>query len=443
MDKKVKLLFEDMAINSEYKLLEYGKDDDLLKEIATKKGIVLPSKDLAIFKCKYAMIDEENRNRCTLPRKEVKKALKTLVGKAIDKDHLRQNTIGYWLDSEIEDNDIVSYGAFWKSNFPEDYEEIQKRMQEGKVKVSFEAWGEREFKGNTNSYDLTNIEFAGGALLFDTEPAFPDAEVLDFASKRETVLEFAKVVEEAKKYQCGKCKKELSVSDTDKDVMCPECSEKMTDVKLKEDMDTVDEKEPRDEAGKTKEGKSPISEGNGDSKEVDNKTGGNIKVEELLKKYNKSSIEELVKYFDESIVSLTSKETELASLKAEKETLLKDIEESKLKLENSSIELEKVKVEATAIKEQLDARLAAEKAAIVQAKRDELGEEFAKDLSDEDLLNDLKFENAKLKKELAAVKQEKGSVTKPEEGLEAGKKIEGAKSETFARQELIQKKAFV
>ena len=183
---------EDLTFSSHYELLEEGKNDKELTEIAEKKGLKIPSRDLAIFKCKYAMVDQENRNHCTLPRKEVKKAIESLTAKAIDKDHFRKSTIGHWLDAKIDGEDIIAYGCFWKSNFPEDYEEIKRRLSEGKLKISFEAWGDRQFKEN-GSYELTNIEFAGGALLFDTQPAFPDAEVMEFSKYQNQVLEFAKV----------------------------------------------------------------------------------------------------------------------------------------------------------------------------------------------------------------------------------------------------------
>jgi len=393
---RVRLFFEDMSISSDYHILEWGKDDDELKTIAAKKGITLPSKDLSIFKCRYAMVDQQNRNKCTLPRKEVKKGLKTLVGKAIDKDHLRKATIGYWLDSELEDNDIIAYGAFWKSNFPEDYQTIQDRMAQGKMKISFEAWGDRKFKED-GGYDLLNIEFAGGALLFDTEPAFPDAEVMEFSTNR--VLEFAKIVEET----VGKEKEEEKILQVETPVIAEVDAPKS---KMTESLERHDK--------------------------------GGLEVDEILKKYNKASVEELIKFIDESVAGISVKDAELATLKTEKDSLLKTVEEAKLMVENAKIELEKVKVEAKAIQDQLDARLAAEKAAAVKTRRDELGEEFAKDLTDDDIMMDLKFENAKLKKELAQVKAKA-----PEKaGLESGAK-ETPKDESFLKQSRIQEQAFM
>ena len=64
---KVALLFEDLSINSVYQFLEEGKDDEVLREIAYKRGITLPSKDIAIFKGKYAFVDEKDENHDMYP----------------------------------------------------------------------------------------------------------------------------------------------------------------------------------------------------------------------------------------------------------------------------------------------------------------------------------------------------------------------------------------
>jgi len=462
MNDRLKFLFEDLTFNAKYEIMEFSKDNDELKEIAIKKGIQLPSKDISIFKCKYAMVDEENRNGCTLPRKEVKKALKTLVGKAIDKDHLRKSTIGYWLDAQLDDSDIVAYGAFWKSNFPEDYEDIKTRMTEGKMKISFEAWGDRKITEG-KSYELHNIEFAGGALLFDTQPAFPEAEVLEFSTKIGQVLEFAKVIEDAKTEDKELMEEAKLNFNYDNETIarvlyeteCPTCKMKgwhdiqMIDfenskVKSKcPGCNGVNMYELTPSATIVKKGKrpEPIKSTITDNTEKENnlkKEGGSL-VDELLKKYNKATVEELSKFIDETLSSISTKDQEIATLKTDKDTLSKQIEESKLLIENAKLEAEKIKTEFATVKSELDKRISAEKAAFVKTRRDEIGEEFAKDLTDEDICNDLKFENAKLKKELAIAKQEKGSVTT---GLEAGSKTKEEVSPSFKKQESIRNQAF-
>ena len=464
-EKKVHLLLEDMTFSSTYELLEWGKNDDELKEVAAKKGLKVPSKDLSIFKCKYGMVDKQNLNKCTLPRKEVKKALKTLNGKAIDKDHLRKSTIGYWLDAELDDDDIIAYGAFWKSNFPEDYEDIKKRMSEGKMKISFEAWGDRVFKAD-GGYDLTDIEFAGGALLFDTQPAFPDAEVMSFANR---TLEFAKVIEDGTNKENMKTDPKLNKAE---EITITLNIPKLAKIITEEIYTTIET--PKDDgfdvARSCKTKKTSFFDDNSstveefemqsvnkytqaqlDEKikqavdaykvEISKKEASNT-MDEILKKYSKASAEELVKFLETEIATLksasethvtelaskvqeiTAKDTELATMKTEKEAMIKSAEESKLIVENAKIELEKIKAEFATIKADLDARLAAEKASAVKARKDQIGE-YAKDMSDEDILNDLKFENAKLKKERdeAIAKATAAVPAAGSTGVDAGKVI--------------------
>jgi hypothetical protein len=556
----VRIYFEDLTFNSSYEILEEGKEKDKLKEILSKKGMQYSEHDFAFFKCKYAMVDERNLNGCILPRKEVKKALGTLAGKPIDKDHLRKSTIGFWLEGSLEEDDIIAYGCFWKSNFPEDYDTVKEKMKNKELCVSFEAWGNREFIDD-KTYNLRDCEFAGGALLFDTKPAFPDAEVLEFSKKRGKVLEFAKIMEEEGKEEmeeaklsfnydnetiarilyeteCPSCKMkgwhDIQMIDFENSKVksrCPACQginmydlmptstivkkgkklegssfEDYEDTEEKIEMcyayqlegsDFVDEdgkviekakklsykerQELSDEhfaiatfvtskKDKTKKKvrvypiqdecniKNALSRLNKASetlkklevsadeviKKILNRAKelkmtdllkrhqeGGTEVNELLAKYNKASAEELIKFIDEVSASVTAKDTELASLK-------KEVEDSKLKIENSNLELEKVKNEAKIVKDQLDAKITAEKAAIVESRRKDLDEEFNKAMTDDDIMNDLKFENAKLKKALKDNKVEVASI----QGLEGGQKITVKEETMFTEQKSIHDKAF-
>lgn len=508
---KVRIFFEDLTYHSNYEFLEFGKNDDELKNIANKRGVELPSKDLAIFKGRYALVDQRNKNGCTLPKKEVRKALKTLVGKAVDKDHLRKATIGYWLDASLEDDEIISYGAFWKSNFPEDFDNIQKKMKEGSVKISFEAWGDRQITAE-KEYNLTNIEFAGGALLFDTQPAFDEAEVMEFAkvvepsqeivfgtepkteskvekvsSEEDEEMAFIQTVEgqDLAEMECTKCDWCGSKSEL-KNNMCPVCgapvvettdeetedSKKLTykqrtnlsdsdfAVVVKKDGKTIrmfpchDKAHVRNALARLPQAAETLKKLGISIESVKAKIlkkakelkmtelikrhekGGTV-MDELLKKYNKASIEEVVASLETEIesvkASIASKDTELATLKTEKDGLVASLEEAKKAVEVAQTEVK-------TIKETLDKKLADEKASLIKARREELGEEFAKILSDEDILDAVKFELAQTKKELAVIKASKGS---EKGGLEAGsKKLEGQADHTFVKQDRIQKNAF-
>jgi len=180
----------DMSHNTKYEILEAGSENGELEEIAAKFGVQLPCNDLAVFKGTYAYIERTNLNGCSLPKEEVVKALGTLRGKAIDFDHLRKRVVGYHLDASLEGNEIICYGIFFKGNFPEDYDIIKQCMKEGKLGISFEAWGNHMARAD-GDYDLVDIEFAGGALLIASDPAFPGAGVLELSNNKK-VLEFAK-----------------------------------------------------------------------------------------------------------------------------------------------------------------------------------------------------------------------------------------------------------
>lgn len=198
MKNRIEGFLEELSYNSSFRILEEGKDKDKLTEIAEKRGIKLPCNDLAIFECIYAFTDKRNLNGCTLPREQVKSAIETLNGKAIDFDHFRKNVVGTWLDAELKKDIIIAYGCFYKGNFPEDYEYIKGLMENDVLAISFEAYGIKENMTGDGNYDLTDIEFAGGTLLIKTKPAFPGSKVTDMANKR--ILEFAKVMTPPEKF---------------------------------------------------------------------------------------------------------------------------------------------------------------------------------------------------------------------------------------------------
>ena len=230
----VNTFLEDLTYNCAYTFLEEGNKE--LNKIAKKRGIILPSHDLAVFKCVYAFIGQENLNGCTLPKDEVEKSLQTLVGKAVDFDHFRQKTVGYWIDAEIDGDKLIAYGMFFKSNLADDYITIKDLMEQGKLKISFEAYGVRNYTSIT-SYTLSDLEFCGGALLITTKPAFKDAGVLEMANK-ERVLEMANVMiapetfvhdEEDASYKCSciKCGHEETSDSHCKDIKCSVCGGQM------------------------------------------------------------------------------------------------------------------------------------------------------------------------------------------------------------------------
>ncbi|MFW6130949.1 MAG: hypothetical protein ACOC56_07175, partial [Atribacterota bacterium] len=368
---KVATFLKDMTYNSRYEFLDMGSNKDELMQIAAKRGIKFPARDLAPFKCIYAFIDRKNLNGCTLPREEVEKSIDTLVGKAIDFDHLRKNVVGHWIDVVVEGDTIVAYGVFYKGNFKEDYLTIKDLMENGVLAISFEAYGHRE--GSEHDYNLRDIEFAGGALLIKTKPAFPGSEVMELA-QREKVLEMASVMVEPNEYihfggkddskgetfscECINCGYSIETEQHCSEIKCEKCNGQMR-------------RKDRPGPGQGK---------------LINKDGGKDMTIEELKKELASKEEELSKVkkeLTEKDEIIAKKDETLEKVNATIEELKKESEEAKVKIEeieqSKSKEIEKARKDATVIAE----------------RKSELGK-FAEELTDEDLLNDDKYEVAKM-----------------------------------------------
>lgn len=452
---------KDLSLNTEYCILEEAANKDELAQVAKKHGIKVPARDISIFKGIYAFVDRQNLNGCTLPKEEVEKALDTIAGKAVDFDHFRKRMVGHWLEGHLEGDKIISYGVFNKGNFPEDYETVSELMNKGNLKISMEAWGNRVFNEDGKTYDFTDIEFSGGALLITTNPAFPGAEVLELSKVltapktyirdeklEKKVEEFARMYTfdmdtimrlmfEAKCPCCGSASC-LNVNSIDfagsrVDAQCSECGKKCA-VHLEpksEEAREIKEIVAVDEVKKDKSN----SPSNGD-----NKTTEVVNMDEIKK-------------LQEEVANLTSKVTELeskvASGETEKATLTKSLEEANSKLTEINAKLEKAEAEKTEA-----VKLAKEQATKVAERKAELGPEFSKDMSEEEILDDVKFENAKLKKEVASLKAEKASKTevkeekkeeKASEKKEETAQVVGAKDNenaSFKRAKLVSELAF-
>jgi len=529
---KVKILFEDMSYGMVYQFLDEGKDKDELTKIGKRNGMVLPSPDLAIFKGKYAFVDEQNKNKCTLPRDEVVKALKTLNHKAVDVDHLRRSVVGHWLEASLDGDEIIAYGCFLKNNFKEEYAEFKAKMENGEIKISFEAWGTREH--TSDGYNLRNIHFAGGALLDKENPAFSDTKVLEFAKIMETgegneeekeisryyIYDMQSILSALRQVECPICKEKgyLEINKIDFEnnklvAVCIDCKtvlevnltpstkilKKGRKIKsvaiIKSSVDISDEfidkykgsieelekviinelednniegrKELADDMFaiiKTKEtGKIrlfPINDkvnaetalarlDNGNVKQIFSKIGisvidlkgkilkrvqelntkekqGGIKMnlEEKIKELEtalkavieaKEKLETKVKDYEkeDAVKSLLVKEEEVTALKASIGDLTKKVESFKT-IEADLTEAKKVRDE---YKVKLDEIEETKKQALIKSRRDEIGKDIAKDVSDEDILKDEVFENLKLKKENAELRKENPEKAK---ALEAG-----------------------
>lgn len=187
-DRKVKAFLTDFQNKSETLILETSKDKKELYAIAKARGIVLKdSIDLAGFKTIYTFANKANDNNTRLPKAKLLKALPTLVGKPVNVDHTRGYVVGHYIDYKYHQKEdmVVAYGVFYKSNFGKEWELAKKLFKSKVLATSYEVWCPEEKRKELadGTIELQNIEIAGGALLFATEPAFKDAKVLELAKK--------------------------------------------------------------------------------------------------------------------------------------------------------------------------------------------------------------------------------------------------------------------
>lgn len=242
--KDMRDFLKDFKTNSQTIILEEGKANQELETIAKARGIKLKgNKDLAGFKTIYTFANKANKNRARLPKEVLLKALPTMIGKPVDIDHDRGYVIGHYIDYKYihKDDMVVAYGVFYKSNFANEWEQAKKLFKKKKLSTSYEIWcpeKKRKYRED-GTYDLLEQEIAGGALLYNTEPAFEDAKVLEVAKKnvkndkdlvyankykKEELLteEEQKTSVPVVKMKCSNCGEEFD-SGIEANIKCPKC----------------------------------------------------------------------------------------------------------------------------------------------------------------------------------------------------------------------------
>jgi len=182
----VQEFLEDFEKNSTTELLEEGKEQQEIFEIAEARGIKLKDRQcLAGFKTVYTFANKANANKARLPKKELLKALPTLVGTPVDIDHQRNYVVGHYIDYRyiVKDESVVVYGVFYKANFEDEWDNAQKLFKTGKLTTSYEIYSPKNKRKvlADGTFELHDMEIGGGALLFKEKPAFADAKVLEIA----------------------------------------------------------------------------------------------------------------------------------------------------------------------------------------------------------------------------------------------------------------------
>ena len=223
----------DFAKRSETIILEEGKEKKELEAICEARHYSIKnSRDLAVFKTIYAFTDRPNANGAILPKQELLRVLPQLIGKPISVDHNRNHVVGHYIDYryKAKENTIIAYGVFYKSNFADLWEEAQELFKKNKLGTSFEIWSpaDKRVHRKDGTYELHEMEIAGGALLFGEKPAFDEAKVLEMAKKQiEFPQELVRAMEEFKKYKEDELIKPTNIMMTPKQIICSNCGEKI------------------------------------------------------------------------------------------------------------------------------------------------------------------------------------------------------------------------
>jgi len=455
MDKlQLETFLNDITYNSSYRFLEMGADDDELMEVAKSKNIVLPALDLAVFKCIYAFTDRQNLNGCTLEKAEVEAALPTISGKAIDFDHIRGKIVGHWADAKLEDDKIIAYGFFFKGNLPDEYEAIKELMEGGVLAISFEAYGVRNFTNAAQTeYTFSNIEFSGGALLINTSPAFPGSEVLEMAKtdNQKKVLEFASKTSAPKTFIKEVAKGEESMEKEEKK---PEIARFYTydfetilslvysteeELETYLNIDSIDFKNMKVSAKRMdndevveislKPKVKTLKQGNRNEEE--------IKMEDDKKK---ELVEETKAEEARKAEELKATETKAEETKAADEKRETEVAELKSDLKAKEDEIAKLTKDVEDLQASIEAKVeeAKKTTETLIERRNALGE-VAKEMSDEQLLDEKEYQIALLKKENSELKAGKVEKASLEVG---GKKEEKPTLSVFNTQKNIHTRAF-
>ena len=169
------------------KSVKIAEETDRIIEVAEKLGMVLPSTHTALLQAIYSPIEEANLNGIRLARHAVEKSLPGLISAQSNLEHLGQGFMtGIILDAFINDNDEIEIiFSFAKNLYPDEFERVIELIKTGDLSVSFELLSERDGQehlddGTTRLHD---IDFQGVGLLLDNPPAFPGAKVFEFAKQ--------------------------------------------------------------------------------------------------------------------------------------------------------------------------------------------------------------------------------------------------------------------
>jgi len=191
--KLISGLLLEIAKQSTTVLVEDASLDKEIVEAAKKMGLVIPSPDFAIFKTIWAKVGEVNLNGVRLPQKAVNDGIQTLVGKNLNFEHLgAYNVCGFCLSVKVEDDTIECIQVFYRSLYPDKFDELVEKIKTKEAAVSFEIYNidvktkksiVKELSDGT--YELTKIHCSGTGLLLTHPPACPQAKIFKLVANKD------------------------------------------------------------------------------------------------------------------------------------------------------------------------------------------------------------------------------------------------------------------
>jgi len=363
-------------------------------------GLDFPNSSLGFLHATYAKFEDANENGIILAN-TVKDDINKLKQTQVNFSHKRQwNVCGTILKAWVneETNEIEMVFTFYKSVYANQWEEALSLLKEGKLTVSFELQVLKEDieKIDAKTQKLHHVNFDGVGLLMGEAPAYPMAFVLETAKKQLVDIENPEFIY-AKKQDEEIFNKDLNSKSLKEEYIVDEkTKQKLMDAfkaniiaELGEETvkDWTDEDFLNDE--KINEVRASLNENAGESQQETATTYVTETQTTVTEDYNDNS--DTVKVEKQQTVTRDGEVVEQTNSTVEQTYTYAEVEaikaEYETKLEEKDSEIKSIKTNAKKIVET----------------RIELAD-FAKDMSDEDLLNEDKVKIAKLEKENSDLK---------------------------------------
>jgi len=429
--------------------------------------IVYPNDSLGFLHAVYAKVDGKsaNKNKVILA-KSVKDDVPKLRFTQANLNHNRKGfVIGTILDAWVNDKteEIEIVFSFFKSVYAQEWSIVEKAIEDGNLNVSFELTVEKKdvevLKGGVRK--VNHCSFDGvGLLMPGVTPAYSNAKVLMsaneivnrifensqqtiFASAKDVIIKMEKTSKEIEKL-LKSTKEDSEVDKKAKEALLAKFRDSLIEELGEEAVNKMTEEEIETELVKRANAEEAPAE---EAVEEIKEEKANEKVEETPSEENKEAEE--AKTVEEVKMTRTVDSTENET------TVVTEIEQV-VKVDDKEVEKKKVKEEVTYTMAQVEEKIAevkaelegkiSEKDALIASKdeeintlntqvtfykenakkiaevRAELGD-YAANLSDEEVLDEDKLENAKLRKQLDEAKSNK---------VETASEIEADKTELNA-----------